>query len=162
MMEILIQTIPIYSMSEDTHYNKWKHYKNKCVTEFQQNGHTKEESEKGFNEIYYPQTVWKYNQVIGYIEILVSKQDVIFEKYFCNKKEKFYFKTTKKYFIEHNYQTGNHFYAADISNKQIVDKIREWLKIEINKNKKRYYDLSEFNNIIDYLDIKSIMKNVGQ
>lgn len=161
MKEVLIQKIPIYAMSEKTFCEKWKNYKIRCIDDFQQGGHSKEEAEKGFNKIYYPQTVWKYNQIIGYIEILVSKQDVIFEKYFCLKKEKYYFKTTKKCFIEQNYQTGNHFYAANISNQQIIDKIRKWLETEISNNKIRYYDLSEFNNIVEYLDIKSIMKNIA-
>lgn len=159
MKEILLQRIPIYAMSEKTFCGKWESYKTSCINRFQHSGQSAEEAKIGFERLFYPKTVWKYNQIIGYIEILLNDRDVIFEKYMCLKKKKYYYNTTRKCFIQPVYGIGNHFNATKLTNQQIIDKICEWLDNEKKSNKNRYYDLSEFNNIIHYVDIKSIMKN---
>ena len=61
MNEIKIIEIPIYSMKEKIIDKKWK--------EFFDNNFGENENYNDIKQCYFPQYVWKYNQIIGYLEV---------------------------------------------------------------------------------------------
>ena len=68
--------IPIYSMSEKEFNKRWKKRKTFLYNLFISGGNTEEDSKLFVSDSCFPGCVWKYNQIIGFIRISVSKRCV--------------------------------------------------------------------------------------
>ena len=69
MKQVRIFEVPIYSMKEDIFNNRWKNY-------FQNNfSNVNKEIMESIKDVYFPMNVWKYNQIVGYITISISKNE---------------------------------------------------------------------------------------
>lgn len=149
--------IPIYAMSEKEFNNRWDKKKSK----FMISGHTEKSAEMCIKSIYFPGTIWKYNQIVGFIIVSVTRQDVIFE-IFCSMDKKFHADSKTKHFIQYFSSLANHFSACNKTEEFIKQKIIEMLK-RIEKydiNHKFYIDYSTFNNIFNFVNIRQIMKTL--
>ena len=112
----------------------------------------------------YPQRLWEYNHIIGYIVIVKTGDDIVIQWYttFPETKRYRWDSGKKKYFID-THLNGYHFNVCGMnSGAKLRERIRE-LIISFNKtleSKGYYVDLESFNNIdalVDYdklLDIK--------
>lgn len=151
--KILLFTIPIYSMDKEKFDLKWKKF-------FEVQGYDKNPNFPQLKSYFAPKTLWKYNQIIAYIEIYKSGNDIIFEIYRASQKVSNYkiLKTGYSYYPA----VGNHFYvAAKDTNETIKEKILEML--EDIKNScihapNAYIELEAFNLQIKYMDIKGMFK----
>lgn len=77
MIRTTIFDIPIYSMSEECFNKKWDEAVASKIQNYDQLKNT------GF---FYPKCVWKYNYIIGHVEISVSYDTVWFDVYLVNMK----------------------------------------------------------------------------
>ena len=153
--------IPIYAMSEKEFNKRWDKKKAKIYDMFISHGHTDKSAKSGISTLCCPRCVWKYNQIIGFIKISVSRHDVWFDIY-SSLDKKYYADSKQKHFIQDILANGTHFYVSNQSNDGIKQTIREWLKyIEKEHLQKSFYvDYSTFNNIFNHVNIEQIMKTL--
>lgn len=153
--------IPIYSMSEKEFNKRWKKRKDFLYNMFISGGNTEEDAKRFVSHSCFPQCVWKYNQIIGFIRISVSKRDIWFDIY-RSLDNVYYAQSKSKHFIQNVHANGTHFYVSNLSNEYIKQNILEWLRgIEREYLEKRFYvDYSVFHNLFDYVDIAQIMKSM--
>jgi len=153
--------IPIYAMSEKEFNKRWDRQKTKMYDMFINGGYTEKSAQLGISSCCFPRCIWKYNQIVGYIVISVSRSDVWFDIY--RSLDDIYYADSKcKHFIQNIQANGTHFYAADRDTKYIKNNILKWLKcFEKDHLKKSFFvDYATFNNIFEYVDIKQIMKSL--
>lgn len=157
--------IPIYSMSQ-AEFGRWwdrkrKELHNECIRH--------DLSEKRAQEVvstrYYPQWLWEYNQIIGYIRISVTKDDILFDIY--GTLDKIIHKNSRtKHYIEDLSFTGLHFHTDNKSNDMIRSEILYWLKvieksyIQEKYRKRAYVDYSTFNNTFFHVNIREIIDDL--
>lgn len=150
--------IPIYSMTEKEFNKRWDKRKNDLCNMFTSHGHSEKDAKSYVSNSCFPRYLWKYNQIVGYIKISVSPNDVWFDVY--RSLDNIYYADSKqKHFIQDIHANGTHFYVSNETDENIKQSIREELKsIEKHHLKKSFYvDYSTFNNIFDYINIKQIM-----
>ena len=123
--------------------------------------YTEEEYLNTMRSLYFPRYIWKFNQIVGYIEIIVTSLDVIFEIYMCHTKGRFVFKSKQKYYIEKIPTVGLHFPISNKSNDELKLEINRFLKMIENDfiNKRRYIDYSTYENFIKYYDLRNFINN---
>ena len=161
MEEKTLFEIPIYAMSEAEFNRRWQKKKIKFFQEFINHGHSEENTKLYWEDLHSPRYIWKYNQIIGYIKISVTRQDVNFNV-FCSTDQIYYADSKQKHFIINWSTNGTHFYARDKSDEYIKEEIKRWLK-SIEKDhlhSKRYVDYTAFNSIFDLINIKHIMETL--
>ena len=79
--EKIIYEVPIYSMPEKEFKRRCDNWKKKWYDRSEQLGYTPERTEETVRmimETQYPRNVWKYNQIVGFVEIAVSLRDISF------------------------------------------------------------------------------------
>lgn len=158
MEQKLIFEIPIYSMREDKFYKKWKIYKDKSIKHFLELNDELGDYELWFDKFNFPKSVWKYNQIIGYIQIFIKEKDVIFDLWLCRDK-KYFYNTTKKHFIEYMPTNGLHFFTNNMRDEEIKVEMNKFLKM-IEKDfikKNMYLDKTIYNNLINIINIKNMV-----
>lgn len=112
--------IPIYSVSQ-------KDFAQKYNAQF--DGRDKDIVQK-LKQKQYPQGIWIYNQIIGFVAIFMDKNDIIFEVH--KHIGKIYPLSSKKQFMQNLHTTGLHFRIIKSSNYEIAEKIEQML-FEISK-----------------------------
>lgn len=161
MEEKTLFEIPIYSMSEGKFNVRWRKKRKQLFDKFMSSGHTKESALQGVDHCYYPQWLWRYNQIIGYIKVSVTRLDVLLDLY-CIMCDRLYVDSSKKQYIVDWYPNGTHFNVVGKTNDEIKQGIRCLLQsIEKDHLNGRYYiDYTTFNNIFENVDIKTIIENI--
>lgn len=139
-------SIPIYTVSEKEFEQKYDKVRKKFETEpdFRQKG------------------VWLYNQIIGYIRVLLGRQDILFEVYMPLHRKRYQLFSNRKSYCGNRQVNGLHFYLGNKSNEQIIYEIREWIVYISNREylQRRYVDISAFDNIAKYIDIRAIVNDI--
>lgn len=161
MEEKILFEIPIYSMSKEEFIRRWQEKKKKFFQEFSNHGHNEDDTRWYWERLHSPRYIWKYNQIIGYIVISVTRQDVNFN-IFCSTDKIYYADSKQKHFIINWTTNGTRIYARDKSDEYIKNEVKIWLK-SIEKehlHSRRYVDYTVFNNIIDLINIKCIMESL--
>lgn len=159
--EKIIFEIPIYSMSENEFNRRWDKKKKFLAEYFMEYG---ENSEERANEImhtcYYPQYVWKYNQIIGFVEIAVAPRDISFNIYKTLDKKMVAVSKTK-HFIQNLHIISKHFPIEKKSNEEIVREIDGWLdSIARELPKTMCLFLDTYNIVKDHLDFRGIRDDI--
>lgn len=106
---------------------------------------------------------WKYNQIVGYITISISKNDIWFDLYSSINK-KFQFKSKMKQFIQDTNLLGWHFRVEENQDNDFIkNNIIKWLNnlIKEKEFKNRYVDLSVFNQQIQFINIRAAIDNLN-
>lgn len=111
-------------------------------------------------------TVWKYNQIIGYIVISISKYDVWFDCYLTlNKyysKKRFVFNSKNKNFM-HDIGLSHHFRVEkEDDNDKIIQELNNKLSelIEDELLKKYYVDINVFKKQSEYINVRQVMNEL--
>ena len=151
MSEIKIIEIPIYSMKEKIFDKKWK--------KFFDNNFGENENYNDIKRCYFPQYVWKYNQIIGYLEVTYANSSIWFKEY-CTMDEKIYAKYKKKHYIINMQLNGYHFFIKDsMKNSEIIEEIVFWINSFEKEvmNKKYYLNKDEYVNILKCMNIRQLI-----
>lgn len=160
MKKLLLFEIPVYSMTKQAFDAKWEEINESRFLALR--GFSEDEIKDYSYLLDYPRNQWKYNQIIGYIAIYVSAQDVWFDIYLSSDK-RYYANSNTKHFIQNILANGTHFRVSENDdNEMIRKKIREQLKsIKTNHLRRGFYiDYELFNNIFPYVDIREIMNTL--
>ncbi|EAC5337278.1 hypothetical protein AFT98_08630, partial [Listeria monocytogenes] len=126
MKEKIIIVIPVYSISENLFHKKWDEFYEKSYTNTMYSD--KENYIDTLRNIDFPTNSWKYNKIIGYIEIRASKEDIIFEIY-RSTKLRFPYRSKSKDFIEFFSSLGNHFPILRKNDTELKDEIKKFLEM---------------------------------
>ena len=158
MNEKTIFEIPIYSMSKDKFESRWKIKKETLYKDFVGHGHTAESARRGVINCFYPRWLWKYNQIVGYINISVTRYDVNFALY-CSMDRQYRIDSKSRHYIEDWSINGAHFRIEEKTNLDIREEIRTWLRYihDEHLSGRFYIDYSVFDGVVDFLDIRGIV-----
>lgn len=157
MQEVKLFEIPIYSMNENEYKKRCFKYIDKCASE------TTPDNYKYFYEylvnIYYKKRPWKYNQIVGYIEIIFKDDSIWFNEYLTMDKQ-IHAIANKKHIIQNVLLNGHHFYIKkEMKNNEIKKEMIKWIK-NIEKviiKKPLYLDKTLFLSQLDYIDIRKMI-----
>lgn len=158
--EKVIYEVPIYSMSQKEFQHRWENWKKKCYIRSEEMGHTREETEnivKSIMQGQYPRNVWKYNQIVGFVEIAVSSRDIAFYVHKTLDKRIRATGNTKHY-IQDMWINGLHFPIHNMTNEEIVIEIDRFLDaIQKDLSNPLYLCRDVYNNIKNNIDFIGLM-----
>lgn len=161
--EKIICEVPIYSMPEKEFKRRWNNWKKKWYDKSEQLGYTPERTEetvKMIMETKYPRNVWKYNQIVGFVEIAIGSRDISFNvQKTLDSRIQAVGKT--KHYIQDMMTNGMHFSIDNMMNEELVVKIDEYLD-DIQKNLQKPFCLyrETYNSVKDYIDYRGIQKEI--
>ena len=105
----------------------------------------------------YPRNVWKYNQIVGFVEIAIGPRDIAFNvQKTLDKRIQAVGKT--KHYIQDMMTNGMHFSFNSMTNAEIVAKVDIYLdsiEKEITKPFCLYRDT--YNNTKNHIDFKGVV-----
>lgn len=148
--------VPIYTIDKNAFLEKIKNETESRIEKCSQNGEMQSDLKRYIQRRMLEFANWKYNQMIGYIEIAIENKDVIFNLYLTDEKRHMYFSNIKKY-IKFVPTTGLHFWTDDKSNEEIKEEIYTFLdmiKRDFVRTNNAYFDMSVFELLIKYVDLK--------
>ncbi len=159
MKEKILFEIPIYSMPQNVFDNKWEKFKQREIEKYLKINSELGDYEYWLNKIYFTVSVWKYNQIVGYIQILIKNKDIIFELFMTEDKS-IHYNAKSKHFIVYLPTIGLHFFTDDKDDKEIKLEINKYLTMIKNEfiNKNFFIDLTTYTNLIDNINIKKIIE----
>ena len=159
MKEKILFEIPIYSMPQKVFDNKWKKFKQQKIEKYLKINNELGDYEYWLNKMHFPVSVWKYNQIVGYIQILIKNKDIIFELFITEDKS-IHYNGKSKHFIIYSPTIGLHFFTDDKNDQEIKSEINKFLSMIEDEfiNKKFFIDLTTYNNLINNINIKQIIE----
>lgn len=159
--EKIIYEIPIYSMPEKEFKRRWDRWKKEWYERSEQMGRSPEQTEEIITMLMsrqYPRTVWKYNQIVGFVEIAVTARDVVFNVQ-KTLDSKIHALGKTKHFIQDMRTNGMHFPINNMTNEEIVAKVEGYLQaIQTDLQGRFCLYLDTFNHVKHYIDYKGIQK----
>ena len=159
MEKIKLFEIPIYSMSKEEYDKRCMKYINRRVKET-----TKDNIDFYYDylmEKYLKDRPWKYNQIIGFIDIYYEQRSIFFNEYITSDKN-IRAVSNRKHYIKNTFLNSYSFYIKDsMNNEEIKNKISYYinsLKKDIYQ-KNYFFDDALFQKQVRYIDIKGMIKD---
>jgi hypothetical protein len=161
--EIKIAEIPIYGTDYETFHQKWERNIQKTVDEWIATGWERSSADIACRRHAFPQTVWQYAQVVGFLTISVSHTDVSFEVY-APVNERYRYNRKSRLDIQCWHTNGLHFpLSFPIVNKALRDEIYTWINVIKKDFLSQYYlDLSVFDAISNHLDYQALVNQLSK
>ncbi|GAB6107837.1 hypothetical protein [Fusibacter bizertensis] len=158
MKSVLLYEIPIYSSTEEKYNQKLKKNIEKIVYECISNGWENEKISPVIKNQHEDFFIWKYNNIVGYINITINKSDIFLELYKSDCERYVAFTKTKHYFKK-MYLNGMHFridrFDSSVEiNEEIMKYIVEIMNNHLRKN--THIDLESFHTLSRFIDYKDI------
>lgn len=154
--------IPVYAISKNQLRQKYANVAAQIRTEL--SGKEKSLIQRIIALQTYPQRLWEYNHIVGYIKISVTSQDVVFNIFLpAPQKQRYRWLSSRKTFLYDISANGTHFYVNDkMQNKDIQTRTSQMLNdvIKVHIPKRHYVDKSVFDNINEYIDYRAIMEGI--
>ena len=152
--------IPIYALKKQSLTKRYLNYANKW------HSHNPSSSEEFANASIaiatYPQRLWDYNHIVGYITISVDAQDDCFNIFLpAEQRERYRWQSKRKIFLYNIQVPGTHFYVYDkMSNRDIQNRVKDMLYGIIKERIPRRYftDTEAFDTLNEMVDYKSILE----
>lgn len=156
----IICEIPIYSMPKKEFERRWDKWKNNWYERSKQMGYSTEETEKVVNRIMvtqYPRNVWKYNQIVGFVEIAINSSVISFNvQKTLDKRIRAVGKT--KHYIQDMITHSMCFPYHNMKNEEIVTEIDIYLdSIEQKLTKPFCLSRDIYNNIKNHIDFNGLV-----
>lgn len=156
MMGNKIFEIPVYAMPKKVFYKRWEKVKNKTLDMFVSSGWKENEAKRTIDQLYFPYTVFDYNQIIGYLIISINSNDV-FADYFYTEDEVFRIASKRRHFMS-LMPSIDHLRIYGCTNNEIADKIKELVDDCKSYIDKRFYiDDEIFNRLLYCVDYNRII-----
>lgn len=166
MKEMLLCDIPIYGISKEK-FDKRLNKKRQDYYEWilGNNAEKDEEKCKEWSRNYIvPYAIWKYNQMVGFVEILIQNYGVKFNIYMTEEKRHMCFSGVKKYY-KNIYANGLSFHVGNKTNEEIRKIMLKYIDvIEKNflKRKSLCMDKTVLENLLEYMDIKKMISDINK
>lgn len=159
--------IPVYALKQSTLKERYMAKRQKLIDEFDlvrtQNGNAQKIDNIVEMETY-PQRLWNYNHIVGYIVISVNSTDISFDQFVPAHVLKRYYwdNKTSKTFLRSNHLSGYHFCYQNLStDAEIRSRIHEMLEEIISKtvNQRFYVDREAFDQADRLMDYSRLLNN---
>lgn len=160
--------IPIYALDEKTLFKRYTVAEEKCRKELIDTIDATEEQIRRCLEIeYYPQRLWQYNHIVGYILIAIDSDDLLMNVYKIEQAEKthYFFSSHVKQFLVDVSPGGYHInlYKAT-SNEEIRQIVAKWIQSACNDTnlipKRWFVDRDKFDLVNPHLDYLGIYETI--
>ncbi len=154
--------IPVYSVSNEKHQDYWEKQRETLDILGKAQGRSKDEIENGKYYLFRPRSLWKYNKIIGYIEIRIGRDDIEAKVYKVMHIKRYQMVSDKRYYLEEIQSVGNHRRIYKKSNTEIEAEIRILLD-EVSKHyfSGMYIDHETFDNISNTIDYNAIIESLN-
>lgn len=161
--EIRIADIPIYGTDYETFHQKWERHIQKTVDEWVASGWDRLNADATYRRHIFPQSVWQYAQIVGFVTIAVSATDVIFEVY-APVNQRYHYNGKRKINIQCWHTNGLHFpMPSPLDNHMIIGEIYKWIDLIKKDFLPNYHlDLSVFDAISSHLDCAGIIHQLSE
>ena len=158
--EKIIFEIPIYSMSKKEFNKRWDKRKTEWIEDSVRIGNSVEKAKEIIYVCYYPQYIWKYNQIVGFVEISIGLRDVVLNVQKTLDTRMVAVSKTK-HFIQDLRTNGMHFPISGLHNVEIVSEIDDLLKgIQKDLPGKMCLYLDTYNRIKNHIDFMGIHADI--
>ena len=158
---IKLHEIPLYALSVEQLTSRYERFKEnfwKNCSQLDQ-----ETFQKCVEHETFPQRCWTHNHIVGYIDILLDMQDIVFEIYLPHPQFKRYdWRRSRKIYMRNIMANGTHFrIESRMKNSDIQTQIFEMLDgiIKNHIHSKYYVDRNVFDMIHYHIDYKGIYEN---
>ena len=165
MKEKVLISLPIYSCTEKTLEKDYKKYLRRkasyAIQIYADYNKTEEEAIKEIERFYWKKRIWKYNQIIGYLQVLVFGNSLAFNRYLPEEKNVMRFSNKKK-FVCMMHVSGMYVQLTG-TNEEIANRLLKAIR-DIAKMNKWIIDTSEFELFykdINYLKLRDYIKKVS-
>lgn len=160
MKETVIFSLPIYSCSEKVFSNAYKKYLKRKASDairiYAEFNRTEDEAIKVTERFYWKKRIWKYNQIIGYLQIFLFGNSLAFSRYLPEEKNIMRFSNKKKYVCR--MPVLGMYVQLTGTNEKIANELLKTIK-NIAQMNKWIIDTSEFKLFykdINYLKFKNM------
>lgn len=163
MDDFVLCDIPIYSESKDRFFNKFLHKRVVREKELKTKNYDDDLIRIILDKEFTTYSIWKYNQMIGFIEVVIYKNKDIELKLYMSDQKKHLWNSQHKYYMKYIQILGMHNYTEGKSNNEIKEDILELyndLKEWHLKGKNLYFDETNLKIILKYTNIKKIIEDV--
>jgi len=157
--------IPIYLRSQEEHHTDMEQRKKNFLTEFRKSydrlNALNHFDPKKYETWFYASDwyCWKYNEIVGYIEVYTDGKIMKAQKYFVNARRITKSLRKKRFkYCGKMYDIVNSEYNT---NEQIATELKKFLKELSGKDKscrRLYFDTSSTLNVINYIDFKRLLQ----
>ena len=160
MKETVIFSLPIYSCTEKVFYNDYQKYLKRKASDairiYAEFNKTEDEAMKATERFYWKKRIWKYNQIIGYLQIFLLGNSLAFSRYLPEEKNIMRFSNKKKYVCK--IPVLGMYVQLTGTNEKIANELLKTIK-KIAQMNKWIIDTSEFELFykdINYLKFKNM------
>ncbi len=157
----LLCDIPIYGISKEKYETRLSLERKKYYNVIMQYSDGCDElSQMAAQNKYLQYAVWKYNQMDGFIEVLIQNWDIVFKIYMAEIKHHQCFSNSKNYYM-YIPSVGLNFWTRDKDNEEIVRRILENVDLIQNNylyKKDCFLDTTTLNNMLKHIDIKGFIE----
>lgn len=154
--EKIIYEIPIYSMPEKEFNRRKDKQKEAQIAYSMSLGNSKERAREIYSILWHPEYLWKYNQIVGFLEIAIGPRDVSFNVQKTLDKKIYAFSKTK-HFIQSMRTGGMYFQIGNMSNEEILAEVECYIdSFQKELPGKMCLYLDTFNVIKNHIDFRGI------
>jgi len=160
---VVLCEVPIYGTTQESYNKYWDLQAEKFIKECLAVAPDRKDI-KQLRGTFLRNVMWKYNQIVGFIRISMSRNEINFEEFISFSK---YRRDNKRTVSLIQFNGDHHFYIGHAnSNKEISTMIREelegYVKHKLKSHPNYYFDTTAFLNIIDYIDFISLIKRIEE
>lgn len=158
--EKIIYEIPIYSMPEEEFNRRRNKKKADQIVYSMSLGNSEERAREIYSTYWHPEYLWKYNQIVGFLEIAISPRDLSFNVQKTLDK-KMYALSKTKHFIQDFRTGGMHFPIGNMNNEEILSEVESYIgAFQKEMPGKMCLYLDTFNVVKRYIDFRGIHNEV--
>ncbi len=159
----IIFTLPVYALSRKALSDKVNKEIERIKTTMCE-GCDEDITRKVIEHETFPYRCWRFNHIVGYIEVSAGLNDVYFNLYLPYKKKRYCWNSRQKWLLTNEGHDYTHFRVYDEDSAEVIfQKIREYLEEAVKMFPARYYvDLEPFYIGKKYLDIKRLLRDVRE
>ena len=157
--------IPVYALSKEALVHRVEKVRQKVRIDGADSCASEESIKRAIDLETFPQRLWEYNHIIGFIVISKKGDDIILDWYSPEPIfQRYYWRSTKKHFLQNAQLSGYHFYLGNLKTGEQLRKLLKKLitdfekKLQLN-NRYYYADLESFNNIDRFFDYERVLSN---
>lgn len=158
--------LPIYALSESALKKRSREYSLRFRENLSRYDSSEENIDYCIDRQTFPQRIWDFNHIIGFIVISATSQDVLFDVFLpYPEKKRYRWLAYKKVFLHNIMANGTHFYVdTKYENDYIYKRTLDMLDfvIECHIPPRYYVDRTTFDNTSAYTDFKSIIRGVQE
>lgn len=157
--------IPVYAISKDALIKRVKAKKEKTIKKYDlsRDFDDKRIPQRIIDLETYPQRLWNYNHIVGFITISIEEHDIVFDQYVpANKVERYCWDSNKKIFLKDNELNGYHFpYNTLKTGDEIRERIHDLFDEIADKivDKCFYVDREAFNQADSLIDYSRLLED---